>query len=391
MAFSIQPASIGGTAKNLIVALDPNNSIAVAHVAVTSNGVEVGTIANPLSVTVTNSAAVQPIAAVSLPLPSGAATAANQPSLHPDGGALAHIVNLPVTQAISAVALPLPVGAASSANQPALNPDGGALTHVMNFPSTQVVAAVALPLPVGAAQDGADSSGVAMPSGGLGIRGWLSGIYAKLSGTLSVGMTTALPAGTNLIGAVAGTGAFTITGQGALGVSPVGLPVSVAGVDAAGFKQSLRTDTFGTPSDGAWSVGPGSLISLTKALVAAQQATTAAITSSSLVPPSPSFVQATGLVSNLVLKAAAGSLYAAYVTTGSTAGWFMLFDAVAVPANGTVTPKHSIYCPSNATTEIELPFLTAEPFAIGIVAAFSSSGPFTFTASASAFMKGIVQ
>lgn len=36
------------------------------------------------------------------------------------------------------------------------------------------------------AQDGGDATGVTPPAGGWGIRGWLSGIYAKLSGALAV-------------------------------------------------------------------------------------------------------------------------------------------------------------------------------------------------------------
>ena len=313
MALSNQSALIGGVAKSLIVGLDPNNNIAVAHVNVNSTGAEVGTAANPIAVTVGNQ------------------------------------------------------------------------------PATQPVTIAALPLPAGAAQDGTDATGVTSPAGGNGIRGWLSGIYAKLSGTLSVGITTALPAGTNTLGAVTGSGTFTMVGQGATGVAPVGASVAVSGVDGAGLKQYIRTDTFGTPADAVWSAGNGSLVSLAKALVAAQQATTAAITSSSLVPPSPVFAQSAALASNLVLKAAAGSLYACYVTTGPTAGFLMLFDATSMPANGTVAPKNCIYCPANATTEIELPFLTVEPFSNGITAAFSSTGPFTLTASSTVFIKGIVQ
>jgi hypothetical protein len=37
---------------------------------------------------------------------------------------------------MSAASLPLPSGAATAANQPAINADGGAQMHVMNFPST---------------------------------------------------------------------------------------------------------------------------------------------------------------------------------------------------------------------------------------------------------------
>jgi hypothetical protein len=45
----------------------------------------------------------------------------------------------PATQPVSATALPLPTGAATAANQPAINADGGSQTHVMNFPATQPV------------------------------------------------------------------------------------------------------------------------------------------------------------------------------------------------------------------------------------------------------------
>lgn len=77
------------------------------------------------------------------------------------------------------------------------------------------VTATVLPLPVGAAGDGNDGNGIAPPSGGAGIRGWLSGIYGKLSSPLSVtgsfwqatqpvslAALPSLPAGANLIGAV---------------------------------------------------------------------------------------------------------------------------------------------------------------------------------------------
>jgi hypothetical protein len=49
------------------------------------------------------------------------------------------VSNLPATQAISATALPLPAGAATAANQPAINGDGGSQVHVTNLPATQAV------------------------------------------------------------------------------------------------------------------------------------------------------------------------------------------------------------------------------------------------------------
>lgn len=58
---------------------------------------------------------------------NGAATAANQPALNGDGGALAHVTNFPATQPISASALPLPSGAATSALQSTISGDITAL------------------------------------------------------------------------------------------------------------------------------------------------------------------------------------------------------------------------------------------------------------------------
>ncbi len=145
----------------------PNGS----HVALDTGGNVIGGVvqSGTWSVAVNNLPAVRAVSATSLPLPAGAATAANQPAINADGGALVHVTNppatqpvsgsvsvgnfpatqavsgsisvanLPATQAISAATLPLPAGAATAANQPALNGDGGALVHVANLPATQPV------------------------------------------------------------------------------------------------------------------------------------------------------------------------------------------------------------------------------------------------------------
>ena len=51
---------------------------------------------------------------------------------------------------------------------------------------TLAVSAASLPLPTGAAADGTDNGGVSQPSGGTGIRGWLSAIYTKLMASVAV-------------------------------------------------------------------------------------------------------------------------------------------------------------------------------------------------------------
>ncbi len=63
------------------------------------------------------------------------------------------------------------------------------------YQATQPVSLASIPLATGAALDGTDiSSPTAMPSGGVGIRGWLSAIWTKLNGDLTVTAS----AGTNL-------------------------------------------------------------------------------------------------------------------------------------------------------------------------------------------------
>lgn len=112
-------------------------------------------IAAMTALKVDGSAVTQPVSATTLPLPTGAATAAKQPALGVAGTPSADVLSiqgvaggtaLPVsgtfwqaTQPVSAASLPLPAGAATAANQPVINADGGAQTHVMNFPATQAV------------------------------------------------------------------------------------------------------------------------------------------------------------------------------------------------------------------------------------------------------------
>lgn len=88
----------------------------------------------------------QPISALSLPLPSGAATAANQSTANTN---LASILSvLQGTLAVSAASLPLPSGAATEATLAAIQ----TLIDALTTPSdTQPISAASLPLPTGAA------------------------------------------------------------------------------------------------------------------------------------------------------------------------------------------------------------------------------------------------
>lgn len=79
-----------------------------------------------------------------------------------------------------------------------LTSTSGALDVNVKSGTTLPVSVASIPLPAGAAQDGTDGSGISQPAGGVGIRGWLSGIYKALTGTLTAAIS----------GTVAVTGTF---------------------------------------------------------------------------------------------------------------------------------------------------------------------------------------
>ncbi|MGH7059016.1 MAG: hypothetical protein ACREFH_01415 [Stellaceae bacterium] len=91
-----------------------------------------------------------------------------------------------------------------------------------------------------------------------------------------------------------------------------------------------------------------------------------------------------------LIKSGPGNLYSLYVTTGSTAGFVMTFNAAAAPADGPVTPVECVVAPINSTISINF---SGPPdiYTRGIVAVFSTTGCFTKTASPTAFFKARAQ
>lgn len=92
---------------------------------------------------------------------------------------------------------------------------------------------------------------------------------------------------------------------------------------------------------------------------------------------------------NHVLKAGAGNLYGISITTGATAGYVLVFNATSAPADGAVTPLFCYVVP--ASSSLGVAFQTPAAFSTGITASFSSTGCFTKTASATAFIAGSVK
>lgn len=91
-----------------------------------------------------------------------------------------------------------------------------------------------------------------------------------------------------------------------------------------------------------------------------------------------------------VVRTGTTNLAGLNVVTGGTAGYVMLFDATAVPADGAVAPKRCM--PIAANTGIDLNFRGSPlRFDNGLVAVFSTTGCFTKTISATAFIAGDVQ
>lgn len=100
-------------------------------------------------------------------------------------------------------------------------------------------------------------------------------------------------------------------------------------------------------------------------------------------------ISSTALETNHVLKGSAGNLYSVCATIGATSGYLMVFDATTLPSNGSVTPKLWQYIPTlSATANTGCLSYNGQPpaaFSTGIVVGFSTTGPFTLTASNAAF------
>lgn len=87
--------------------------------------------------------------------------------------------------------------------------------------------------------------------------------------------------------------------------------------------------------------------------------------------------------SSLVIKASPGILRRINALSQATAGWVMLFNATSLPSNGTVTP---VWVRKLSTDDaLSEAFDNPLYFSTGIVVGFSSTGPFSLTASVTAF------
>ena len=187
----------------------PANAVAFTNADGTAQTVSADA---PLPVAMAGSIGTQAVSAVSLPLPSGAATAVNQTATNTALGIIS--AQLPASLGQKVMAQSLPVVFAS---------DSSALTTTSGqLPASLGAKTAAASLSVGPASDLANLepaaspiTGTAMPSGGTGLTGWLSAIYrscsegATVSGSVT-SATTVLSASNNLYMG----GSFQVTSAG---------------------------------------------------------------------------------------------------------------------------------------------------------------------------------
>lgn len=95
--------------------------------------------------------------------------------------------------------------------------------------------------------------------------------------------------------------------------------------------------------------------------------------------------QATTVAAASLSVGSPGYLQGVNVTSGASAGYVLVFDSATVPADGTVTPARCM--PLAANTGLELNWRSSPlSFRNGMIVVFSTTGCFTKTASATAFI-----
>lgn len=196
------------------------------------------------------------------------------------------------------------------------------------------------------------------------------------------------------------------------------LPVSLSGI--GGTQPVSIADgadvTLGAKADTAWVSGSGSAIAILKTIAGNSggsipagaaiigkvgiDQTTPGTTNGIVIAPSSAAgigilpTVSTAAESCRVLKSGTGNLYTLTTVIGATSGYILAFDATSAPGDGAVTPKWWFPINSNGTNGAAAASWTPGPplnFSVGITVCFSSTGPFTKTASSTASFSAQVQ
>jgi hypothetical protein len=95
--------------------------------------------------------------------------------------------------------------------------------------------------------------------------------------------------------------------------------------------------------------------------------------------------QTAAVAGSLIAKASAGNLYGFNVTAGASAGYILVYNSATVPVDGATTPVFVLPIAANAglAYNFDIPLRCSA----GITIVFSTTGPFTKTLSATAFIQ----
>ena len=170
------------------------------------------------------------------------------------------VTNLPAAQAISAASLPLPTGAATAAAQASAQTTLSAISAQLPASLGAKTGAASLSLTPASDLANAEPAGVAvtgtaMPAGGVGLTGWLSAIYracsegAAVAGSVTSATTVVSASNSRYMG-----GSFQVTSAGTTctvsyeqsndGTTWVALPVvSSAAATSAPVTAKMKTPT----------------------------------------------------------------------------------------------------------------------------------------------------
>jgi Flp pilus assembly pilin Flp len=312
---------------------DVGNPIPVSGTVAVSNPVSTVSISNfPSSTSVTNGGtfAVQNTAAI---------IGGNSVAVKVDNSA--------VTQPISGtVTVSNPQTSVSISGTPTVAISGTVPVSGSFYPSTQPISAASLPLPNGAAQDGTDGTGITCPTGGSGIRGWLSGIYSKIASTLSASITN-FPA------------TFAATQSGAWSTGRTWNLASGSDSITATISGTPAVSISGTPTVNANITFPSTQ---NVALVSSSDSTAIPVSGSVSISGTPSVSAAisnfpsTQAVSGTVAVSNQPSSISINNSTGSPVPVTLVGDSVsAVPVSGTVAisnPQTSVSITGTPTVSV---------------------------------------
>lgn len=293
-------------------------------------------------------------------LPTGASTSALQTTGNSSlssidtklSGTLAVSGPLTDTQ-LRATAVPVSVsGVATAANQATANASLSSIDTKLTSPLT-----ISLPTGASTAANQTATQGSVAPGTAATASMLTGGVYNSSGVTLTNGQQAATQ--------LDSTGGLRVFGAAVSGAGGGNNMLQVGGQDAGFTYRQIRTDTSGA----------------LKIFNAPTTDSNAAIT--------PTVTSA--VASNLVAKSSAGNLYGFQVTSGASAGYALLFNATSLPADGAVTPIKCYSMAATSTLSVDFRPGPALRFGTGLVIGFSTTGCFTLTASATAFISAEVQ